>query len=747
VLRRTGGAGARLVGLVRCLAVLQAPMHRIAIIAFVLAGCHLLRRGYEGPVAPRVPGPLALEVDPAADATPCHASAPSVVGDPRWKPRASGALAVVDVRGEPRLTFDRFAAAAWSHDGTLFATADRDAVALWRSRDGALADLLEYPGGALSVSSVAVSASGRWIAVDGTHGDGGGGAVTIVFDRDRAAVVRVRTLERSLGALAFIGDTAVLHGTTEDLDVARWTVTPWRGVATRGVFVSQRGGAIELVDAATAKVHRLPFDSLSSMAITEGGTRIAVARPGALVIYALPEGTVVRDVPLPGSEHVVISPDGRRVAGWTLARVVLLGERTGARPQPPRPVAPQPKAFLAMWDVASGRELWRDSTRCCERWEFTDDGEWLQPGFGRLGSELVRASSGQVVAFPGRLLPASPRGTLVPLISGDGFELWSTGGVRKIAPPHAGEVVARSVNGATVVHRAAPSPLGRGISIELGHGPEVLVVGERCTITFPHGGSEDLFAFSPDGAELYGAHPARGTTAVGLWSVGDGRLVHAMHSNTQHRVSPMPARGRFAFDVDAGVRIVDARTGREVTAAPAPRVRYSDGPGLVWDVRDPDGERTSTFGLLTATPDGRYLIGSTSLREAVVTIWDLVDPRRTLDLPVPGIVSALAVSADGKRIAAGNRAGRIAVWTRPDPVARPASNANGWVRSLAFSPDGTWLAAGSDDGVVRVTEAGGTLGTLALVADRPQRLTWLDDHTLVIDTARHLVVTTTITQR
>ena len=125
---------------------------------------------------------------------------------------------------------------------------------------------------------------------------------------------------------------------------------------------------------------------------------------------------------------------------------------------------------------------------------------------------------------------------------------------------------------------------------------------------------------------------AAGTDAA-VVRVADGQPLHAIRAPGARRVVVAPALARFVFEVEAGVRIVDATTGREVASAPAPRVTYSRGPGLVWDVRDPDGERTSQFSELIAAPDGTHLVGATELRGDVVTLWDLRDVTRTIDLP------------------------------------------------------------------------------------------------------------------
>jgi WD40 repeat protein len=644
-------------------------------------------RSYSGPVAPRSPASLAIE--PASLATtPCAVKAPPVLDDARWRPALTGPVRLIEMRGDPRLSVDESALATWSADASRLAVVDKKAVLIWRARDGSLLDLVPYQAGDTSVTSRAWSDDGGRIAVGGPQPGGAAGA---------------------------------LHG---------------RGVLVR---VTADHHAIELV-AASGAVRRLcAYDEESSLALVDGGARLLVARPGVLEVYELPTGTRTRELPLPGSEMVVVSSDGRRVAGWTLARVELLGERTGAPAPPPRP---PPARFLAVWDVATGARLWRDTTRCCDAWDVSADGRWLVPPWHRLGSEIIATATGHVVTFPGRVLAVSPDGKLAAIAIRDGLELWTTAGKPAVAPAHGAVVLARGPRGAAVEQLADPRTLAPGIVIDRGTGASVLAAGSRCTTLFAGGtrSAGHTFAFSADGSQLYAVASSASGTDAAVVRVADGQLLRSIRALGAGGVVVAPALARFVFEVEAGVRIVDATTGREVASAPAPRVTYSRGPGLVWDVRDPDGERTSHFGVLIAAPDGTHLVGATELRGDVVTLWDLRDVTRTIDLPVRGLVSALAISGNGTYIAAADRDGRVTAWTGPAHTVRSLPASHGWVRALAFSPNGTRLATGSDDGSVTIIDltTGSAVASATLVADRPTLVTWLDAHTLAIDSARHL---------
>ena len=108
--------------------------------------------------------------------------------------------------------------------------------------------------------------------------------------------------------------------------------------------------------------------------------------------------------------------------------------------------------------------------------------------------------------------------------------------------------------------------------------------------------------------------------------------------------------------------------------------------------------------------------GSDSLasggHDRIVRLWNPATAARTAQLPAhKGIVTAVAWSADGKRLASGERHGQIKLWdsTRAEPLLLTlpghSDDRLGFsVTALAFSPDGRRLASGAYDKVVKLWE-------------------------------------------
>ena len=149
------------------------------------------------------------------------------------------------------------------------------------------------------------------------------------------------------------------------------------------------------------------------------------------------------------------------------------------------------------------------------------------------------------------------------------------------------------------------------------------------------------------------------------------------------------------------------------------------GPLAVWDISTPAAPLRlpsppgigASVGVqsLAMTPDGRRL--AAGLLDGRVLVWSGTRATaRPAVVLAPGGVNAVAFSDDGRRLAAGDRKGDVSVWSvtgaRPRPVRRVASATGGEINTLAWSPDGRALAVGSADNTAAVWDTRGwTRGT------------------------------------
>ena len=641
------------------------------------------------------------------------------------------------MHGNPRLTVVDRGITTWSPDSTLLAVAESIGLLLWRVSDGALVSFQRYPRGPLETRRVSWSPDGRWIVIAGLRRAAYEG-VTVIVDREKATLREIdqRTEVALDDQLQFAPDGKTVRAGAIELELAtgRTRRVPY-GMPARGVNVRvkqmDQTTALELVEPTTGKVLRtLPYRSaLLSTRVLDGGTRVAVGTEGELQILALPSGDLISRVPLPGAEMITISPDGKHVAGWTIRRAVAAGD-SKRQPQPQSRHEP----FLAMWDVATGAQLWRDPTRCCAQFAFSPDGELLQQGLGSLSEELIATRTGVAIRFPGALSQLAPDSRHV-LVRDRGLAIWavelngaSVDAHKLVAPAPHGLVLARS--GHFAWHS---SPYVEATD----RGP-VLRHGERCTRLARKLDDGDRFAIDVGGTTLFGIGRFNDdiqdyAKRVLQWDVESGFQLPGVVAREASEVAVLTEYRRVAF-LSRGLRIFDLFRARELASIEVPG--HISGP-------------------VATTDDGRFLVSTTEYGDSaaghdalVVTIWDLEEARRVVDLRVRGRPSAIAIERRNRFVAAGMGDGQLYLWRRPDHAHVPLEvQHSGSVRNVTFSADGRWLATGADDGVVNVFDAdtGKRQGSVELVADRPQLLTWsASGTTLTIDTARGLVVSVAV---
>ncbi|HUS66032.1 MAG TPA: hypothetical protein VMZ28_15875, partial [Kofleriaceae bacterium] len=231
--------------------------------------------------------------------------------------------------------------------------------------------------------------------------------------------------------------------------------------------------------------------------------------------------------------------------------------------------------------------------------------------------------------------------------------------------------------------------------------------------------------FTPDGARILTTGVDR---TVRVWDARDGHVVGVSH----HHDGPVSAGdvspdGRMFFSGDeAGIGVLSDVAGRRLAV-------FEGHTGLIWSARfAPDGSR-----VVTASQDGtarvwrvggdavvslhehqaavtavRFLSTGrrlfTASEDATIRDWRLSDdaaPTSTVFARDANGFLALAVTGDGRFLAAGGQGGTVRVWetaTAREVRALRVGAAGAVVNAVAFDAAGALLATTSSDGMVRL---------------------------------------------
>jgi WD40 repeat protein len=489
------------------------------------------------------------------------------------------------------------------------------------------------------------------------------------------------------GALARLGTLRYRTGRHTELPLlspdGKTVAVPSVAHSQPGVDSIARDGMIHLFEAATGReMHRWSVDTpgLYPLAFSPDGTLLASGwHPGHVQLWRVPDGKEVRRFLTPGqsSNHLAFSADGRSLAAGTSGR--------GGAPD---------AAYV--WDVTTGRRARFEAP------QFGGGGVTLSP------DGCLLATSG----IPGKE-PLRVGGEGDPEVT-DSVRLWDVDrgrAVRRLGPvPGLIVSAAFSPDGKAVAAYSSTWPERLRV-----HVWETASGRERLNFAVPEGMLFRVWCFSPDGRTL-AAGEADGR--LHLYDAGTGRRAGRFPKPVDLLSSLAFTAGGDAVACgmqDQAIRVWDVRSGRTLGprggghAAQVTGVAFAPGDGAVvtadmdgrvarWDpatgaeVSLPRPIRAKTLNrYLWLSPAGTHLAFLNA--EGDLRLYDLATDK--VLAPELGGHPEFAFSPDGGLLATVED-GKIRVCeTRTGRERPPLVGPRGWVSALALSADGKRLAVAS----------------------------------------------------
>lgn len=235
------------------------------------------------------------------------------------------------------------------------------------------------------------------------------------------------------------------------------------------------------------------------------------------------------------------------------------------------------------------------------------------------------------------------------------------------------------------------------------------------------GDSANQWAFAPDGRK---AAVASGDRSVRYYDVEARRDIKRLvgHTASVWAVALSPD-GKLAASggMDGTARVWDLTTGLEVAkfadhaslvsaVAFAPNNKWVvsgsfDGSVVYWKAATgAEGWRAEKLGLVTALavdPQGQFVAVATQNALVLLNLADGRELKRYGKFASP--LSAVAVSPNGKWVAAGSDAGTVRVWLVGEEKAKyTLTDHEGGVRSVAIKDGGRWVLTGGADRTLRL---------------------------------------------
>ncbi|HRI67028.1 MAG TPA: WD40 repeat domain-containing protein, partial [Polyangium sp.] len=388
------------------------------------------------------PAPLPVDMTPAPAALPlepCERSPEPIVPPGQTPfPTAEGELALLDVRGDDRLTINGYVAFNWSTDGEKLISASNDGVLIWNAATGVLERRIPIPTRIESPVRVVLSPDEKWIAFVAymlredqsrleapglflMRSDGSGSVQRFEGTGDQFSF---SADGRRLGTYAHTWDLA--SGTHRKIEPPKFEheadFLPGRERAI--VYVPyekppKQTVIPELRDVESGKpLHRFPAVNTSIGASISGdGKRLGLIQNGLLTVYSLDTFELLVTIPSIGKAQMVqLSHDGHRAVTEVLMCAVALSSDA-------KDMSWCPKPELTLWDLDTKEKLIQTPEGSGDGWIFTPDGEYLTGPETRLVDYIVRIRDGKELRFGSRIRSISPGSKRVLYDDKLGFEI------------------------------------------------------------------------------------------------------------------------------------------------------------------------------------------------------------------------------------------------------------------------------------------------------------------------------------